>query len=220
MRRSGVLDALVSKTKQRILAATVLQSERSWYLVELAAHLKLQPSSIQRELRLLADAGILTRRENGNRVYFQADRNCPIFPELERMLLKTVGLVDVLRQALAPFADRVKIAFIYGSIAASEERSGSDVDLMVIGTIGFSDIALALRDVRSQLGRSVNPAVYTLEEFRTKVKEGHHFLHAVLGEEMVFVHGSKDDLAKLADRPAREDAPDQPPRASQSPGRH
>ena len=214
MRRQGILDALISKTKQQILAATILQPERSWYLIELAAHLQLQPSSIQRELRLLVDVGVLTRRENGNRVYFQADRSCPIFPDLESMLLKTVGLVDVLCQALAPLGERVKFAFIYGSIAASTEHSSSDVDLMVVGTIGLSDIALALRDAQSQLSRSVNPTVYTVEEFRVKAKEGHHFLSTILSEEKLFVHGSEDDLAKLVDRSARQDAPNKPPRAS------
>ena len=217
MRNSGILDALVSRNKQQILAAAVLQPERSWYLSELAAQLKVQPSSIQRELRLLVDAGILTRRENGNRVYFQADRNCPVFSELQRLLLKTVGLVDVLGQALAPVRNRIKLAIIYGSIATSEEHSRSDVDLMVIGTIRLSDIALALRDVPSRLGRSVNPMVYTCEEFTTKLKEGNHFLRTVLSEEMLFVYGSEDDLAKLTERPARENASDQQSRDSRPP---
>ena len=102
VRRSPLLDVLVSKTKQQVLAATLLQPERSWYLVELARHLSVRPSSLQREVRQLADVGILQRRKNGNRVYFQADKSCPIFPKLAQILFKTVGFLDALRVALEP----------------------------------------------------------------------------------------------------------------------
>jgi DNA-binding transcriptional ArsR family regulator len=99
LRTSTLLNALVSKTKQQILAATLLQPERSWYLVEMARHLRLRPSSLQRELRRLTEAGILRRRQDGNRVYFQADTDCPVFPELGQILFKTVGDVEALPRA-------------------------------------------------------------------------------------------------------------------------
>src|SRR5713101_5352181 len=139
LRKSRALDALISRTKQQILAATLLQPERSWYLMELARHLQVRPSSLQRELKLLVEAGILKRRQNGNRVYFQADSACPIRPELAQILAKTIGLVDVLRKNLQPFENRVELAFVYGSIAAASERSTSDIDLMVIGPTPLSE---------------------------------------------------------------------------------
>ncbi len=103
MRGSSLLDSLTTRTKQRLLAATVLHPEREWYLLELARHLGVTPSSIQRDLAAFVHAGVLKRRADGNRVYFRADMDCPIFTELRSVLLKTVGLVEVLREALAPF---------------------------------------------------------------------------------------------------------------------
>lgn len=204
LRRSPALDALISRTKQQVLAATLLRPERSWYLLELARHLRVTPSSIQRELGLLVRSGILKRREDGNRVYFQADRNCPIFPDLRRILVKTAGLVDILKEGLAPLRKKIDVAFVYGSIASSDEHASSDVDLMVIGRAKLSELAVALRGPESRVGRSVNPTVYTSEEFAKKVREGNHFLNTVLSEELLFVYGTESDLATLAPRPAGE----------------
>src|ERR1700686_5364733 len=107
LRTSPLLNVLVSKTKQQILVATLLQPKRSWYLVEMARHLRLRPSSLQRELRQLAEAGILIRRQDGNRVYFQADTACPIFSELAQVLFKIVGVVEGLRKALEPLHNQI-----------------------------------------------------------------------------------------------------------------
>src|SRR5437667_107535 len=125
---SKPLDALLGTTRQKVLAETYRRPERWWYLHELARSLNLRPSSIQRDLTILAAAEILLRRRHGNRVYYKANETSPIFPELRQLLLKTIGLVDVLRQALRPLASKIRAAFIYGSVAASEERSSSDVD--------------------------------------------------------------------------------------------
>ena len=220
IRNIPVLDALISKTKQRLLAAVLLEPNRAWYLLELARRLHVTPSSIQRELGLLVDAGLFKRWTDGNRVYFQADRGCPIFSELVDILQKTVGLVDVLRDALNPLKNKIELAFVYGSIAVSQERSSSDVDVMVVGSAQLSEIASVVRKVEPTFGRSVNPAVYTNQEFLRKVKQGSHFLETVLGGELLFVYGSKDNLAKLARLPAGKAAQDQSPRALRSSGRH
>jgi DNA-binding transcriptional ArsR family regulator len=209
MRISTTLDALISPTKQRVMTATLLQPGRSWYLHELARHLSVAPSSIQRELALLVRAGILTRRKDGNRAYFQADRGCPVFQDLCQLLLKTVALVDPLREALRCLAKNIEVAFVYGSIAASQERSDSDVDLMVIGSIKLSDLAPLLRKVERDLGRTVNPTVYSAVEFSKKIREGSHFLNTVLQGEILFIHGTEEHLERLAGRPTREATQDQ-----------
>ena len=197
-----VLDALLPRTRQHLLSAILLQPEHSWYLSELARRLQVPPSSLQRELSQFVEAGIVTRRHDGNRVYFQADRACPVFPELSQILTKTVGLVDVVRTALIPLNSKIDLAFIYGSIASGRERSSSDVDLMVIGRIHLSDLAVVLRSLEEQLGRSVNPSVYTSEEFLKRLGEKNHFLHSVLKTELLFVLGEADDLARFAERAA------------------
>ena len=212
VRRSPLLDVLVSKTKQQILTATLLQPERSWYLVELARHLRLQPSSLQRELRLLTEAGILKRQQNGNRVYFQADMTCPIFSELAQILFKTAGVAEALRKAVAPLNDQIDIAFIYGSVAAATDRSGSDIDLMVIGSAPLSRIAPLLRALERQVGRPINPTVYGRDEFIRRVQAENHFLKSVLRSEPLFIKGGPDELAKLTAGPKNKNPSHQPTR--------
>lgn len=197
LRTSPLLDVLVPKTRQQILAAVLLQPERSWYLLELASHLRLRPSSLQRELKQLAQAGILKRWQNGNRIYFQADTACCVFPELAQILFKTLGVREALQEALKPLQDQIELAFIYGSIAASAERSLSDVDLMVIGSAPLSRIAPLLRDLEQRLGRPINPTVYQRDEFRRRIQRQNHFLKGVLQTKPLFIQGGPNELAAL-----------------------
>jgi predicted nucleotidyltransferase len=212
LRKSMLLDALVSKTKQQILAATLLQPDRSWYLVELARHLHVRPSSLQRELRQLAEAGILKRQQNGNRVYFRADTTCPVFRDLAQLLFKTVGVPEGLRKALEPLRDQIDVAFIYGSVAASAEQSGSDIDLMVIGSAPLSRLAPLLRDLERQVGRPINPTVYRTGEFIKRAQGENHFLKSVLREEPLFIKGGPDELAELTAGAKDKASSYQPPR--------
>src|SRR5437870_5744088 len=130
MRKKNLINALMPKTRQAILSATLLQPERSWYLTDLARFVGTQPSSLQRELANLVTAGILKANRQGRMVYFRADSECPIYPDLRGLLLKTAGLLEVLRDCLRPLAARIHCCFVYGSIARSEEDSRSDVDLL------------------------------------------------------------------------------------------
>ena len=200
-RKSPIADVLLGKTKQHLLSAILLQPERSWYLSELARYLHVPPSSLQRELAQFVNAGIVAKRQDGNRVYFQADHTCPVFQELSGLLTKTVGLADLVRDALTPLKDRIHLAFIYGSVATSRERSSSDVDLMIVGEATLADVAVPLRALESRLGRAVNPTVYTSPEFAKRVSEKNHFLTAVLETELLFILGTANDLARLVKRP-------------------
>src|SRR6266498_3337135 len=110
-RTSPVLDVLLPKPRQPLLSAILLQPDRSWYLSELARRLNVPPSSLQRELAQFVGAGIVTKRQDGNRVYFQADRSCPVFQELSQMLTKTAGLADAVRSALTPLRKKIDLAF-------------------------------------------------------------------------------------------------------------
>jgi predicted nucleotidyltransferase len=198
VRNSPLLDVILAKTKQQILAATVLQPDRSWYLLELARHLGLRPSSLQRELSQLTEVGILKRQRNGNRVYFQADTACPVFTELAQILFKTVGVVEALRKLLEPLHNQIDVAFVYGSVASSSERSTSDIDLIVVGSAPLSRIAPLLRDLERQVGRAINPRVYRREEFVRQIHDEKHFLKSVLRKKLLFIKGGQDDVEKLA----------------------
>jgi len=198
MRKDSPLDPLLSKAVQHILAATMMQPERWWYLSDLAKHLHRRPSSLQSPLSALVESGILRRREDGNRVYFQPDPDCPFLPELTGIILKTVGLVDVLRKLLAPFQERIECAFVYGSVARAEELSSSDIDLMVIGAASRFDLTTALKEAEDRLGRPVNATVYKPDEFAKKLKADNHFLRAVLDREKLFVVGDEHDLERAS----------------------
>jgi len=204
VRKSPVLiDALFPRTRRDLLVTLLLHPDRWWYLSDLAKHLKVRPSSLQRELANLAGAGILRSRRDGNRVYYRADDLCPVLPELQGLLTKTSGLVDVLRAALEPYRAGIVVAAVYGSVARGEETSESDVDLLVVGTVGLADLSLPLRDAREHLGRAVNASLYAPEEFAKKAKSGHHLIRAVMERPKLFVLGTPDDLDQVAGGEAR-----------------
>jgi predicted nucleotidyltransferase len=173
----------------------------------------------QRELRVLAESGILRRTAEGRQVYFQANRESPIYPELQALLSKTAGLVDVLREALAPLADRVRLAFVFGSAARGDLRRDSDIDVLVVGDASFTDVANALATAQTRLGRDVNPTVYPPGEFRKKIHTGHHFLTRVLQEPRLLAVGGPDELARLGAERVAAAPQDKPERNSRPPGR-
>ena len=197
MRISPILDALFPEVRGKVLAATFGQPEREWYVTELAQALDTRPSSLQRELETLSKAGILEQRRDGRRVYVRPDKTSPVFADLKHLLEKTAGLIPILSRELKPLGEDVRVAFLYGSIARSEETSASDIDLMVIGTVGLSNLIPALRSSEQALGRPVNPTVYSLQEFQQKAARKDHFLTAVLRGAKQFVKGSEHDLEAI-----------------------
>ena len=194
-------DALFPQIRKRVLAALLMQPERAWFASDLARHLRVPKTSLQRELENLHSAGIIRRRAEGKHVYYQADRENPIFPELQGLMAKTAGLVDVIREALRPLARRIDFAFIYGSVARAEEGATSDVDLLVVGKVGLSDLVLPLRKAENTLSREVNPTVYARDEFKRKAS-GESFVSALLNRERLFVVGTENDLEAALGRTA------------------
>ncbi len=198
------LDALLPRTRQLVLAAVMMHPGRWWYRSDLARHLGVTPSSLQRELSALVGAGILRRKQEGGRVYYQADVENPIFPDLQSLVAKTAGLVSVLQSTLKSVRDRIVSAFVYGSIARSTERSPSDIDLMVIGRVRLSELSPLLRRAEERLARPVNATLHTPIEFRKRVAAKNPFLHNVLEKEKLFVIGGEHDLERAGiSRPRR-----------------
>jgi predicted nucleotidyltransferase len=200
MRKSPILAALFPETRSRVLGAMLLRPEKDWYLTELAAFLHTQPSSLQREMDALSRAGILKQWRDGRRVYVKPDANSPVFSDLRSLFEKTVGIVSILQQELKSFGDRIPLAFLYGSIARSEERSESDVDLMVVGSVGLSELVPLLRRAERTLGRPINPTVFSSKEFARKLRSQDHFLSTVLQDAKLFVKGSEHELEGMAGR--------------------
>jgi predicted nucleotidyltransferase len=179
------------------LALLLLHPETSLHVREIARATGKAPGTLLRELNRLADAGVLIRKPVGNQVHFQADIRCTIYDDLRNLLKKTVGIVDVLRETLAPLADKIHAAFVYGSIARGDERAGSDLDLMIIGEAKFADVVEALGHAQEVLRREINPALFPARELRRKLADGEPFLERVLADKKMFVIGGDDDLGKL-----------------------
>jgi len=200
---------LFGKTRRAVLALFYLHPDDCFYQRQVARVAGIGLGSAQRELKRLAEVSILIRFRQGRQVMYRANRDCPIFPELQGLILKTVGLVDLLRDSLAPLAERIEVAFVYGSFAAGAMTAQSDVDLLVVGDVGFSDVVRCLMRVQVQLGRDVNPSVYPTEEFIHKVSCGHHFLNTVLAGAKVFIFGDERELRKLASEQLAKGSSDQ-----------
>ena len=156
---------LFGDSRKAILALLYGHADEQFYLREIVRRAGTAIGATQRELGQLTGAGLLHRVRRGNQVYYQANRENPVFAELKSILAKTSGIPDVLREALAPLADRIKLAFIYGSIARSEETASSDVGLMVVGEVGFADAVSVLSQTETKLGREVNPTAQTTAHF-------------------------------------------------------
>lgn len=197
MRRSLLITALFPGIRGRILAATLARPEKRWYLSELSAFLKTQPSSLQREINALKGAGILEEWRDGRRVYLKPDTRSPVFLDLKGLFDKTEGTIPVLKQIIEPFGERIQLAFVYGSMARSEEASGSDVDLLIVGTVSLSDLIPLLRLAERSVGRPVNPNVYSSAEFSEKARGRDHFLSTVLRGAKQFVKGSEHELEAI-----------------------
>lgn len=207
MRRS-VAEALFPGVRGRLLAALFVHPARPWYLSDLARHLGVPASSLQRELARLSDAGILRRRQDGGRVYYEPDADCPFLPELGALVSKTNGVVPRLKAELQRFPQEIVAAFIYGSAARGEDAATSDVDLIVVGTVGLRRLAPVLRRLHAELGREIHPISYTPVEFAAKRRERDSFLASVLAGAKVFVLGSADELgAALGGEARRTRAP-------------
>ena len=185
---------LFGSTRRRVLGWLLGHPDEAYYLRELVRHIGGAVGAVQRELELLTASGLVRREVRGNQVYFQANQKAAIFPELQGLFAKTVGLVDILRQSLMPLAERIRAAFVFGSTARGELHASSDVDLLVIDDVSFGDVIAVIQAAEKRLGRDVNPTVFSEDEFRTKVLAKHHFVTSVLAQPKMFVLGEDDDL--------------------------
>ncbi|MBI2960576.1 MAG: nucleotidyltransferase domain-containing protein [Betaproteobacteria bacterium] len=180
------------------LALLLLHPEDSLHVREIGRITGKAPGTILRELNRLADAGVIIRRPVGNQVQFQANVACPIYEDLRNILKKTAAIADVLREAMEPLAGRIQAAFVYGSVARGDERSGSDLDVMILGEAKFEEVVHVLAGARETLRREINPNLYPIREFRAKVAAGDPFLKRVLADKKIFLIGDAHDLGKSA----------------------
>lgn len=190
-----IQDALFSSVQQRVLGILFGQPDRRFQGAELIRMAKSGTGAVHRQLTSLAACGLVTVTRIGNQKHYQANPDAPVFEELCGLIRKTVGLREPLMTALEPFRDRIDVAFIYGSIAKGTDTAKSDIDLMVVSdALSYADIFAALEETTSQLGRPVNPTVYSQEELNKRVKQDNAFVKRVLAQPKLWVIGQESDL--------------------------
>jgi len=188
---------LFPKTRRAVLSLLYGHADESFYLRQIVRMTGGGLGPVQRELKNLTDTGIIVREIQGRQVYYRANTQCPIFDELKIIVRKTFGVADVISHSLAAVADRIQVAFIFGSIASGNASKASDIDVMIIGDISFGDIVSLLSGAEEQLGREINSVVYPIAEFKQKAKGDHHFVKSVLESEKIFLIGDEGELARL-----------------------
>jgi hypothetical protein len=189
-------DLLFGQTRGRILALLYGHSGQTFYLRQIAREIDVSVGAVQRELETLSNIGLIDRSVSGHQVYFQANRAHPVFAELNALVAKTVGIFQLLSSALAPLAEKISLAFVYGEMARQEEKAGGDVDLMIVGDVALDEVLEQLAPVERVIGRPINPTLYSRKKFKSKLKSGNHFLSSVLRGETVPLMGDLDSARR------------------------
>lgn len=207
---SAISTTLFNKTQRGLLTLFYVRPEQSFYLRQIVRTAGIGQGAAQRELARWVDAGLLVRTQRGNQVHFQANPKSPVFGELKGLAVKTAGVADILREALAGLAEQITVAFIHGSMARGTENTHSDVDVVVIGETNFGEVANSFRAAQEMIGREVNPTVYPVREFREKLRAGHHFVTSILKTPKIYLVGGEHELERLGEKRLARRSQDQP----------
>jgi DNA-binding transcriptional ArsR family regulator len=186
---------LSSRSRAEILRLLFGTNGRELHVRELERQSGLADATVRQELKKLTRLGVIVARQDGNRTYYRANVESPLYPDIRNLVRKTSGLTDVLREALGEA--EIQIAFVFGSVACGAEKATSEVDLMVIGAISLRQLSKRLSGLATKLGREINPHALTPAEFARRVKGREHFITSVLETPRLFVIGSEDELSRL-----------------------
>lgn len=193
--RTGLADALFSATQQRVLALLFGQSNRSFFTNELIGLIGAGSGAVQREVRRLVESGLVTVTRIGTQKHYQANPASPIFDELRGIAIKTLGPAEVLRTALLPLGDKLRLALVYGSVAKHSDTAHSDIDLLIVSDkLTLEQVYAVLAPVEQALGRRISPTLYTVPEFRRRRESGNPFLTKVLAGATIQLTKDNDGL--------------------------
>jgi uncharacterized protein len=188
-------ELLSSRVKAEIFRLLFGALDQELHVREIERQSGLADATVRQELKRLIALGVVTARQDGNRIYYRANKEHPLYLEIHNLVLKTSGLADVLREALT--TTDIRLAFVFGSIASGADKAHSDVDLMVIGDITLRQFTKLLSGVSARIGREINPHVMTADEFTRRRKGRDHFLTTVLAAPKLFVKGNDHELETM-----------------------
>jgi predicted nucleotidyltransferase/DNA-binding HxlR family transcriptional regulator len=192
---SLLAELLSSRARAEIFRLLLSGTGEELHVREIERRSGLNDSTLRQELRKLVRLDLVQSRRDSNRVYYRAKTENPLYPEIRNLVLKTSGLADALKSALKD--KRIRVAFVFGSVARGEEKAGSDVDLMVIGQLGLRDLSRLLSGIEEKIGREVNPHVFHEAEFRKRVRAKEHFVSSVMETPNIFIIGSHHELEAM-----------------------
>lgn len=187
-------EILFKESRRKVLALLLLHPTKSFHVREIARLTGTVAGTINRELRMLAEAELLIRETQGNQVHYRANTDCVIFEELASILKKTSGIADVLTEALLPLSKSIQAAFVYGSMANGKSTSASDIDLCIIGDVEYLEVVKALSDTQRVLQREINPKIYSAAEWLNLIKKPSAFIAELLSTKEIRIIGNKDDI--------------------------
>jgi predicted nucleotidyltransferase len=185
--------------RRKLLGLLLMRPDERYHVRELARMSEAPVGSIHRELKTMAEAGLLIRDQVGNQVFYQADQSCPIYEELASIFRKTSGLASLVRDHLDEISDRIDFAVVFGSMASGRQNSESDLDMLILGDIELIDVVRALSPLGQTLRREINPVVMTGDHFSAQLKKKDLFTRRVIDEPKIVVIGDWDEFAKLSD---------------------
>ena len=191
------IDFMFSRYRRQVLALLLLRPDEQFHVRELERLTGISAGSLHRELKAMAQAGLLIREQLGNKVLYQADRSCSIFEELASIFRKTMGLATMLEDALMPIAGKMRIAFVFGSVAAGNQHAHSDLDICILGEVELLDVVKALGSVQESLQREINPVVMSVDRFIEQLAHHDRFAERIRDEPKIFVVGDQDEFGKL-----------------------
>ena len=189
-------EILSSKIRAEIFRLLFGINDKALYMRDIERRSGFAIGTIQGELKKLSNLDLVLRDIDGNRTYYRANKNHPLYEDIHNLVLKTTGLVDVLKNALD--TKKIKLAFVFGSFARGEENAESDIDLMVIGNLGLRDVTRLLSDTEGKILREINPHVYSETEFSKKYKKQDHFVSQLVAGSKIFIIGSEDEFKTMA----------------------
>jgi predicted nucleotidyltransferase len=165
------------------------------HLREIERRSGLSVGTVRQDVAKLVRLDLVEARRAGNRVYYRANRQHPFYPDINRLVLKSSGLADVLRARLG--TKGIRCAFVFGSLASGTGAATSDVDLFVVGSVSLRELSRRLGGLTEELGRDINPFALRASEFRERVRTKEHFVSRVLESPKLFVVGGEDELAGM-----------------------
>jgi predicted nucleotidyltransferase len=197
MEALSISNALFAKVQQRVLALIFGHPERSFYTSEIVRRVDSGTGAVERELSRLQRSGLVSVERIGNQKHFRANRESPVFDELQSLVVKTVGLTEPLRKALEPHSKKIKVAFVYGSVAKGSDTAQSDIDLMVVGDeLGYSALYSAVQDAENILQRKVSPLFLSAQAWKRKASQKGSFVNKISAQPKLFIFGSERDIEK------------------------